>query len=130
MAFAIPMIQRLLDCPQPFFGLVLSPTRELSVQISEQFEALGSSINLKSVVIVGGLDPQSQVRAGVGLGDWGRNGVHTIVATPHTVHQMTQMHTVECMHLTVADGQEVPRAAAERGQPEGAGGGDRAGRRL
>lgn len=42
---------------------MLSPTRELSVQISEQFEALGSSINLKTVVIVGGLDPQSQVRA-------------------------------------------------------------------
>lgn len=41
----------------------MSPTRELSVQISEQFEALGSSINLKTVVIVGGLDPQSQVRA-------------------------------------------------------------------
>lgn len=35
MAFAIPMIQKLLDAPQPFFGLVLSPTRELSVQISE-----------------------------------------------------------------------------------------------
>ena len=63
MAFAIPVIQALLEKPQPFFGLVLSPTRELSVQISEQFEALGSSINLKSVVIVGGLDPQSQVRA-------------------------------------------------------------------
>jgi superfamily II DNA/RNA helicase len=37
----------LLDKPQPFFALVLSPTRELAIQIAEQFEALGSLISLK-----------------------------------------------------------------------------------
>jgi len=34
-AFAIPVIQKLLDSPQPFFGCVMSPTRELCVQIAE-----------------------------------------------------------------------------------------------
>lgn len=62
MAFAIPIVQSLLDCKDQqslrFYGLVISPTRELSVQISEQFEALGSSIGLNSCVIVGGLDVQ------------------------------------------------------------------------
>jgi len=34
-AFAIPVIQKLLDNPQPFFCCVMSPTRELCVQIAE-----------------------------------------------------------------------------------------------
>jgi superfamily II DNA/RNA helicase len=39
--------QMLLQRPQPYFALVLSPTRELAIQIAEQFEALGSSVSLK-----------------------------------------------------------------------------------
>ena len=62
-AFAIPVIQKLLDNPQPFFACVMSPTRELSVQIAEQFEALGSSIGLRTAVLVGGLDMVSQAIA-------------------------------------------------------------------
>lgn len=34
-SFAIPVIQKLLDNPQPFFACVMSPTRELCVQIAE-----------------------------------------------------------------------------------------------
>ncbi|GMH10294.1 hypothetical protein Nepgr_012135 [Nepenthes gracilis] len=59
-AFALPIIQALLDDPKPFFGCVLSPTRELAIQIAEQFEALGSGIGLKTVVLVGGIDITQQ----------------------------------------------------------------------
>ena len=62
-AFAIPVIQRLLDDPQPFFALVMAPTRELCVQISEQFEAIGSMVGLRTAVLVGGLDMVSQAIA-------------------------------------------------------------------
>lgn len=41
-AFALPILQALLDNPQRYFALVLTPTRELAFQISEQFEALGN----------------------------------------------------------------------------------------
>jgi ATP-dependent RNA helicase DDX47/RRP3 len=34
-AFAIPVIQQLLEDPQPYFAMVMSPTRELCIQISE-----------------------------------------------------------------------------------------------
>uniref|UniRef100_UPI00398E6072 probable ATP-dependent RNA helicase DDX47 n=1 Tax=Pristiophorus japonicus TaxID=55135 RepID=UPI00398E6072 len=47
-AFALPILQALLEKPQRLFALVLTPTRELAFQISEQFEALGSSIGVKS----------------------------------------------------------------------------------
>ena len=55
------MIQKLLEKPQPYFALILSPTRELCIQISEHFEALGVAIGLKTVTLVGGLDPMMQV---------------------------------------------------------------------
>ncbi|XP_054745022.1 ATP-dependent RNA helicase DDX47 [Anastrepha obliqua] len=59
-AFALPILQALLDNPQRYFALILTPTRELAFQISEQFEALGSSIGVKCCVVVGGMDMVSQ----------------------------------------------------------------------
>ncbi|XP_004071864.1 probable ATP-dependent RNA helicase DDX47 [Oryzias latipes] len=59
-AFALPILQSLLASPQRLHTLVLTPTRELAFQISEQFEALGSSIGVKCAVIVGGIDMMSQ----------------------------------------------------------------------
>jgi ATP-dependent RNA helicase DDX47/RRP3 len=74
-AFALPILQALMDKPQPFFGLVLAPTRELAYQISEAFEALGSIISVRSVVLVGGMDMVSQ---SIAIG----KRPHIIVATP------------------------------------------------
>ena len=74
-AFAIPMIQRLIDSPQRLFGLILTPTRELAFQISEQFEALGASVGLKTAVIVGGVDMVQQALALA-------RKPHVIIATP------------------------------------------------
>ncbi|EFQ98228.1 ATP-dependent rRNA helicase RRP3 [Nannizzia gypsea CBS 118893] len=74
-AFALPILQALMEKPQPYFGLVLAPTRELAVQISESFEALGSLISVRCAVIVGGMDMISQ---SISLG----KKPHIIVATP------------------------------------------------
>ncbi|CAB90153.1 ATP-dependent rRNA helicase rrp3 [Schizosaccharomyces pombe] len=62
-AFALPVIQELWNNPSPFFAVVLAPTRELAYQISEQFEAIGGSIGVRSVVIVGGMDMVTQAVA-------------------------------------------------------------------
>jgi ATP-dependent RNA helicase DDX47/RRP3 len=64
-----------MDKPQPFFGLILAPTRELAVQISQSFEALGSTIAVRTAVIVGGMDMVSQ---SIALG----KKPHIVVATP------------------------------------------------
>ena len=42
-----------MEKPQQLFGLVLAPTRELAIQISQAFEALGSLISVRCCVIVG-----------------------------------------------------------------------------
>lgn len=49
-AFALPILQALLENPQRYFALILTPTRELAFQISEQFEALGNNSS-KTVVL-------------------------------------------------------------------------------
>ncbi|KAI1004844.1 ATP-dependent rRNA helicase [Podosphaera aphanis] len=74
-AFALPILQALLENPQPLFGLVLAPTRELAYQISQAFEALGSLISVKCAVIVGGMDMVPQA---IALG----KKPHIVVATP------------------------------------------------
>ncbi|GAB2245079.1 hypothetical protein Droror1_Dr00000572 [Drosera rotundifolia] len=74
-AFTLPIIQSLLDDPKPFFACVLSPTRELAIQIADQFEALGSDIHLKTAVLVGGVDiTQQQINLA--------KRPHIIVGTP------------------------------------------------
>jgi superfamily II DNA/RNA helicase len=74
-AFAIPILQALLANPQKLFAVVLAPTRELAFQINEVFEALGASIHLHSVCIVGGIDMMTQAIALA-------KKPHIIVATP------------------------------------------------
>lgn len=74
-AFALPILQKLLDNPQPFYSLVLAPTRELAFQIGKTFEALGAVIRLRVCTIVGGMEFTPQQ---IALG----KKPHIIVATP------------------------------------------------
>lgn len=74
-AFALPILQALLDSPQAFFACVLSPTRELAIQIAEQFEALGSGIGVRCAVLVGGVD---MVQQAIALA----KRPHVVVGTP------------------------------------------------
>ena len=62
-AFALPILQSLMEKPQELYALVLSPTRELAIQIAEQIEALGSGIGVKCAVLVGGIDMMAQAIA-------------------------------------------------------------------
>jgi ATP-dependent RNA helicase DDX47/RRP3 len=74
-AFAIPILQSLWEAQQPYYGLVLAPTRELAYQIKETFDALGLSMGLRTVCVVGGMDMMDQAR------DLMRKP-HILVATP------------------------------------------------
>jgi ATP-dependent RNA helicase RhlE len=79
-AFAIPVLQQLAATPlskgyRHTRALVLTPTRELAVQISESFESYGRFLGLKHEVIFGGV---SQTQQTISL----RNGVDILIATP------------------------------------------------
>ncbi|KIY51626.1 DEAD-domain-containing protein [Fistulina hepatica ATCC 64428] len=75
IAFALPILQKLLVDPYGIFALVLTPTRELAFQISDQFNVLGAALNIRTAVIVGGMDMMTQA---IEL----ENRPHVIVATP------------------------------------------------
>ena len=64
-----------MDDPQPYYAVVLAPTRELAIQIAEQFEGLGSIIGVKCAVVVGGVDMMAQA---ITLS----RKPHIVVATP------------------------------------------------
>ncbi|THV08617.1 DEAD-domain-containing protein [Dendrothele bispora CBS 962.96] len=75
IAFALPILQKLSMDPYGIFALILTPTRELAFQISEQFAVLGSSMNIRTAVVVGGMDMMAQA---LEL----ENRPHVVVATP------------------------------------------------
>jgi ATP-dependent RNA helicase RhlE len=81
-SFVLPLLQRLHEQKEkdgikghPLKALILTPTRELATQIHESIENYGRFLNLKSVVIFGGVSQSKQVS------DL-RRGCDFIVATP------------------------------------------------
>ncbi len=78
LAFGLPMLARVAQLPaQPRRprGLVLVPTRELAMQVSDGLEPLGRSLGLHFKTVVGGTSMEKQVHAL-------RRGVDVLVATP------------------------------------------------
>lgn len=77
-AFAAPILQRLEAAGgqrRPIRALILTPTRELAIQIGESFAAYGRHLKLRHTVIFGGVGQNPQVEAL-------RRGVDILVATP------------------------------------------------
>ena len=74
-AFTLPIIQRLLGGPRRTRALVLTPTRELCVQVEESFIKYGRHSGLSAAAVYGGvpLEPQESAL---------RRGVDVVVATP------------------------------------------------
>lgn len=91
-AFAIPIIQMLCEEKQPdahkrvIRSLILTPTRELAIQIGESFATYGKHTDLKYKVIFGGVNQHGQVEAL-------RAGIDVLIATPgRLLDLMSQRH--------------------------------------
>ena len=79
-AFSVPILQLLSIGHQPpgkkdVKALILAPTRELAIQISDSIAAYGKFLNIRHTVIVGGVNQNPQVKALA-------KGVDILVATP------------------------------------------------
>lgn len=85
-AFIIPILQLMHLTAEKHYRLrtlVLTPTRELAIQIGESIDAYGRYLNLKHKVIFGGVPQGSQVQAI-------RNGLDIVVATPGRLLDLMQ----------------------------------------
>ena len=80
-AFAIPVLQNISNeqkaekGPKPIKALILAPTRELAIQIGESFTSYGKYMDVKNLVIYGGVAQIGQTRAL-------KRGVDILIATP------------------------------------------------
>jgi ATP-dependent RNA helicase RhlE len=105
-AFALPILHRLANRRIPLERktcrvLVLSPTRELSSQILDSFNAYGRHLGLKSTLAIGGVTMGKQVRTLM-------NGVDVLVATPGRLLDLVEsnalrLNRVEFLVLDEAD---------------------------
>ncbi|WWC70222.1 uncharacterized protein I206_104172 [Kwoniella pini CBS 10737] len=75
MAFALPIVERIARDPFGIWAVVLTPTRELAYQLSEQFLVIGKPLGLTTATIVGGMDMMTQAQQL-------ESRPHVIVATP------------------------------------------------
>ena len=96
-AFATPILQRLAAAPKdgrPIRALILTPTRELAIQIQECFEAYGAHLSLKSVVIFGGVGQNPQVEAI-------QAGCDILVATPGRLEDLHNQGFIDVSRLEI-----------------------------
>ena len=96
-AFASPILQRLSEARTPdhrLRALILTPTRELAIQIGESFAAYGAHLSLRHTVIFGGVGQNPQVEA---LG----RGVDILVATPGRLMDLYQQGFVRLEDLEI-----------------------------
>ena len=90
LAFLLPLIQRLTGSSgaDGVRALILSPTRELAIQISQSFAKLAGGTGLRAAVVVGGLNEQTQLQAL-------RKGAQVVIATPGRLHDFLERRFVK-----------------------------------
>ena len=96
-AFAAPILQRLskaMPKPRVIRALVLTPTRELAIQIQDSFVSYGRSLPLRSAVIFGGVGQQPQV-------DAIRRGLDILVATPGRLLDLHGQGLLDLSHIQI-----------------------------
>ncbi|MSU76381.1 DEAD/DEAH box helicase [Patescibacteria group bacterium] len=61
-AFLLPIIHRMKTHQQPGTALIIAPTRELAVQIDEEFRGFAKGLGLHSVLCLGGMNVRPQIK--------------------------------------------------------------------
>ncbi|MCW9097336.1 MAG: DEAD/DEAH box helicase [Ignavibacteriaceae bacterium] len=106
-AFALPILQILSEEKRPhkskriIKSLILTPTRELAVQIGESFKAYGNHTRLKNAVVFGGVSQRAQTMKL-------REGVDILIATPGRLldlinQRYISLNTIKIFVLDEAD---------------------------
>ncbi len=108
-AFTLPLLQKLLPhasssaspARHPVRALILTPTRELAIQVEESVKTYGKHVPLRSLVVFGGVDIRTQTPHLL-------RGVEILVATPgrlldHVESRSVQLGQVQMLILDEAD---------------------------
>lgn len=98
-AFALPMIQFLSSNPKRLVpkqprALILTPTRELAIQIDESFRTYGQFLKIKTALVFGGVSQGPQVKAL-------SQGVDVLVATPGRLKDLINQRYINLQGLEI-----------------------------
>ncbi len=99
-AFSIPILQNLTQAQlkggtnKDIKTLILTPTRELAIQIGESIASYGKGLRISHTVIFGGVSQHSQVQAL-------QRGVDILIATPGRLLDLIDQRYVHLHHLSV-----------------------------
>ncbi len=103
LAFVLPLLESLLAQPRTpgVRAVVLSPTRELAIQIQEVFAKAASNTAIRAAVVVGGLSEKTQLHAI-------RAGAQVLIATPGRLcdfldRKLVSLAEVGCLVLDEGD---------------------------
>ena len=109
-AFALPVLQNLAQRSQPVSrqsrrvirALILTPTRELALQIHTSFQSYGLFTPLRAHVIYGGVSQKDEEMAR-------RNGVDIVVATTGRLKDLMNQGLVDLSHIEILTLDEADR---------------------
>jgi len=109
-AFALPILQQIAPLAStsasparhPVRALVLTPTRELAIQVEESFRDYARHLQLRTAVVYGGVDMNAQIAQL-------RRGVEVLVATPGRLLDHVQNRTVTFGQVSVLTLDEADR---------------------
>ena len=103
LAFVLPMLEKFSSAPVPMGirAVILSPTRELAIQINETFSKMAHGTGIKAAVVVGGMSENVQLQAI-------RKGAQVLIATPGRLsdfikRRLVKLGAVEFLVLDEAD---------------------------
>jgi ATP-dependent RNA helicase DeaD len=101
-AFGVPLIERLDWGIEEVQGLILAPTRELAVQISDDLTSYGKYTPLKVLSVYGGVSIERQINAL-------RRGVNVVVGTPGRIMDHMRRGTLELQKIKIVVLDEADR---------------------
>lgn len=97
--FTLPLLQNLMKnsksrAPRSVRALILTPTRELALQVEESVKTYGKHLPLKSTVIFGGVNINTQIKNV-------RNGIDVAVATPGRLLDLVSQNAIDLSHVEI-----------------------------
>jgi ATP-dependent RNA helicase RhlE len=93
-AFLIPIIERLLENPESFTSLVVVPTRELALQIKEEFISISKGMGLYAACFIGGTNLDRDI-------DQLKRKNHIVIGTPGRLIDLTQRKALKLQGISV-----------------------------
>ncbi len=91
-AFGIPVIQRIQAEQKGVQALIMTPTRELAIQVSEELSKIGRLKRIKTLPVYGGQPIDRQIRSL-------RAGIHIVVGTPGRLLDHIRRQTIRLDHI-------------------------------